>query len=517
MNWLNPTYHTRRTSAITAILLTVVLAFIALPAAGQESADSTAAPYEAAITAMPDSLPALDTDAPRHIRKNYWRPLAEVAGLNLGIWAFNHFAANKDYAEISGRSIRHNLKAGFRWDNDNLTTNCFYHPYNGSLYYNAARANGFSYWGSALFAIGGSAMWELFMEAELPSTNDIIATPIGGVAVGEPLYRAADAVTDDTSTGWERAGREIAGFILSPARGFNRIVTGQAWRRSATRGREFGAPPFTFYAGIGGKMLLMPYGGKTHTAAGGTILLSGTYGDLFSEADEKPFDYFTFSTELQAISGQPVLTALNIRGRIWNLPLLSKPTQKLNLGIYQDYDFLEADTVESMGHAPFRLSAPAAFGAHLSWRHEQPSRLRLDITAGADGVILGGIISDYYASEARNYNFGSGFALKGEATLTLGRERFRLSLGHSFYRLFSWKGYDRGVNPSEHVYQELNAQGDKSVASFGITDLRAYLRVWRHLYATFILSNYYRVTNYRDFPTVSTSSTALRLMLTYHL
>lgn len=28
-------------------------------------------------------------------------------------------------------------------------------------------------------------MWELFMECEYPSTNDIIATPIGGAALGE--------------------------------------------------------------------------------------------------------------------------------------------------------------------------------------------------------------------------------------------------------------------------------------------------------------------------------------------
>ncbi len=64
-------------------------------------------------------------------------------------------------------------------DNDHLNTNMFAHPYNGSLYFNAGRSNGYNFWQSELFAIGGSAMWEMFMECEYPSTNDIIATPIG--------------------------------------------------------------------------------------------------------------------------------------------------------------------------------------------------------------------------------------------------------------------------------------------------------------------------------------------------
>ena len=62
------------------------------------------------------------------------------------------------------------------------------------------------------FAIGGSAMWEMFMECEYPSTNDIIATPIGGAAIGEVLYRTSDMITDDRATGGERFGRGVRRF-----------------------------------------------------------------------------------------------------------------------------------------------------------------------------------------------------------------------------------------------------------------------------------------------------------------
>lgn len=65
------------------------------------------------------------------------------------------------------------LKHGFEWDDDHLHTNMFDHPYNGSIFFNAGRSTGFNFWQSELFAIGGSAMWEMFMECEYPSTNDI--------------------------------------------------------------------------------------------------------------------------------------------------------------------------------------------------------------------------------------------------------------------------------------------------------------------------------------------------------
>ena len=53
------------------------------------------------------------------------------------------------------------FKQGFVWDNDNLDTNMFFHPYHGNLYFNAARSNGYGFWQSGLFALGGSGLWEL--------------------------------------------------------------------------------------------------------------------------------------------------------------------------------------------------------------------------------------------------------------------------------------------------------------------------------------------------------------------
>lgn len=82
-------------------------------------------------------------------------------------------------------------------------------------------------------------MWELFMESEYPSTNDILATPIGGMALGEVLYRTSDLVLDDRQRGARRAGREIAALLLSPMRGLTRFITGRAWQPRTTTGRRY--------------------------------------------------------------------------------------------------------------------------------------------------------------------------------------------------------------------------------------------------------------------------------------
>ncbi len=110
---------------------------------------------------LPDSVDVVEGK-----KRHFWRAGAEVVGFNLSLWAFDRYVQHGDFAYINFNTIKENFRHGFYWDNDKLGTNTFLHPYNGSLYFNAARSNGFNYWQSELFAIGGSAMWEMFMGRE---------------------------------------------------------------------------------------------------------------------------------------------------------------------------------------------------------------------------------------------------------------------------------------------------------------------------------------------------------------
>ena len=56
-----------------------------------------------------------------------------------------------------------NLPEFYRtFDQDNLLVNQVAHRYPGSLYFNSARSNGYSFWRSIPFALDGSLMWETF-------------------------------------------------------------------------------------------------------------------------------------------------------------------------------------------------------------------------------------------------------------------------------------------------------------------------------------------------------------------
>ncbi|MDE6578784.1 MAG: DUF3943 domain-containing protein [Muribaculaceae bacterium] len=447
-------------------------------------------------------------------KKHFWRASAEVVGFNTGLWAFDRFIQHGDFSYISFNTIKENFREGFKWDNDKLGTNTFLHPYNGSLYFNAGRSNGFNFWQSELFAIAGSGMWELFMECEYPSTNDFIATPIGGAALGEILFRASDAVLDDRLTGGPRAGREIACFILSPMRGINRIVTGDAWKVRPTRGRLFGQPNFALRASIGYRAL--QYNGHfrdIHQGLG--MQIDAEYGDRFEVKSTSPYDYFTFKAQLQMMKTQPFLSQIELKGRLLARELFDNYGSKGSLGLYQHFDFYDSDTIGTLRKVPFKLGIPASVGAGFMFRDVDRKTHVFDCFAHANIVALGSILSDHYTTDERNYNWATGFSLKAGVNLVMRKNRLSISASHNYYRLFTLKGYDYGTDLRIVNFRKLNVMGDKSVASLNMTEARLDWRIWRRFYATLLFTNYVRSSHYRDFDHVKTYSSSLSLMASY--
>ena len=73
-------------------------------------------------------------------------------------------------------------------------------------------------------------MWELAAENNPPAINDLIATTVGGVALGEVTSRLSRLPLDDRTRGWKRFFREFLSTAISPMRGLNRIISGDAWK-----------------------------------------------------------------------------------------------------------------------------------------------------------------------------------------------------------------------------------------------------------------------------------------------
>ena len=199
-----------------------------------------------------DSL-GLDVAAPP--RKRPWLSGVEVVGTNLLFHVITRYIIHEDYAQITWSSIKNNFKTGFLWDNDKFNTNLFFHPYQGGLYYNCARSNGLNFWESAPYALFGSSIWELFLELQPPSTNDIISTTLGGMAMGEVSHRLSSLVLNGQARGWKRFGHEAIGLIINPVRGVNRLITGEAWRMGPRYVDQTATVPFYFQFDAGYRVL----------------------------------------------------------------------------------------------------------------------------------------------------------------------------------------------------------------------------------------------------------------------
>lgn len=491
---------------IIHILLLILTLHISLTASAQRPISHTIVP-----PVLPDSA-----DLSYYRQPHFGQAAATIAGLNVGVWAFDRYVSKGDFAYISANSVKENFRHGFIWDNDLMGTNMFLHPYHGNLYFNSARSNGFNFWQSSLFAFGGSAMWELFMECEYPSTNDIVATPVGGTAIGEVFYRASDIVLNDTRTGWRRFGLEAAAFVLSPMRGLTRIINGDAWRKRSTPGRQFGIPNVAVELSSGTRIIELK-DELFDSGIGATLQCNIEYGDRFDESDNaKPYDYFTFNAEINYNSSQPSLGELNIVGRLISRELLEHPDYKLSLGMYQHFDYYDSDTISDVSSTvPYKLGVPASLGCGLLYLDKKRGDYAFDAYFHGNAVILGAVLSDYYKVDDRNYNLASGFSLKSGINMAFKKDRFSLAGSYEYYRLFTWKGYPEDIDWNDYNPRTLNAQGDKSVATFGVATLRSDLRLWRHLYFTAQIAHYYRSTHYKDYPSVKSSTGAGELMLTY--
>lgn len=92
------------------------------------------------------------------------------------------------------------FKCGPVWDSDLPLFNYILHPYAGAAYYMGARSQGLNVLGSFAYCFCISTFfWEYGIECfnEVPSIQDLIITPIGGMVLGEAFYIAKRHIVDN--------------------------------------------------------------------------------------------------------------------------------------------------------------------------------------------------------------------------------------------------------------------------------------------------------------------------------
>ena len=457
-------------------------------------------------------------DNPVNQKKHPWKAAVEAFGINAGVWAFDRYVMNADFAKISIHTVRHNIKNGFVWDNDQFSTNLFAHPYHGGLYFNAARSNGMNFWESIPYSFCGSLMWETTCEIEPPAINDLMATTIGGICIGEVTHRISDLVYDDRTHGFGRFMREFLGTVVCPIRGLNRILSGDAWkvRSDYYKYHDYDRLPVQF-AVSGGYRYLADNNSLFRGEGNPYINVNLIYGDPFNEEENKPYDYFTADVTFGMSSNQPLINGVHLLGRLWGAPIVTGEQMKTEFGIFQHFNYYDSQPVkDGSSLVPYRISEAAAFGPGIIYQFPKLGNLtKLEQRIFVDAILLGGSLSDYYNVIDRDYNMGSGFSAKVHTEMEFGRYG-RFFINADYYRIYTWKGYEgKDLEHIDPLY--LNAQGDKGSAALLVFNPRFQLTLADHWCLDLSASYYWRETFYKYHNNVHAETFEVRMGLNYSL
>lgn len=290
---------------------TILGAILLLGVAQTVSAQVRALPVDGDSTALL-AQPALRVP----YQPKLWRPLVEVTAMNALMWGFDYTVQRKDVFEISPGTFWRNVNRAPEWDTNTWTMNSVLHPYNGAIYYEAARAQGLSPLYSAGVTLFGSLQWEYLWETVRPSWNDLVNTTIGGVALGEGFARLGAAIRVDRRGGLLGIGQGLLAGVLDPGgvsdRTFFRGGTPLAFQQPQTHTR-------VMLGGALGSTSDLRTAGLQPVPTGGTrgqLMIETEYGDRFATGDRSFFDAFELDARFSYGTDGISLDRLHVYGRL---------------------------------------------------------------------------------------------------------------------------------------------------------------------------------------------------------
>lgn len=268
--------------------------------------------------------------------RSYLLPALEIIGFDFLLNRYNRrFSGTSDY-DVSGASIRRNLRGPWVVDNDPFEVNQFAHPYQGSIYHGAARATGLGYWEAAGYTFAGSLWWEITGEQTPPSRNDQVASGIAGSFLGEPLFRMAHLVLNSRGD-LPRAWREPLAAAISPSVGFNRLVFGSRFDAAF----DDHDPAYYSRLRLGVARAAQDDIGSSRDFRRdeGVIDFALDYGlpgkDGYTY--RRPFDYFSFQAAASSAHG---VESLSTRGLLFGTDYAWGRRYRGVWGLYGSYDYL---------------------------------------------------------------------------------------------------------------------------------------------------------------------------------
>ncbi len=391
-------------------------------------------------------------------RRSLWVALGQVTAMNGLVWGYDYLVQRKEVFEISPKTFARNLGRVPEWDTNTFGTNQLMHPYNGVLYYGAARAEGFSPLASAAFTLVGSAQWEWLWETVTPSANDLYMTTLGGITLGESFGRVSAALRLERRRGILGIGQGLLAGLLDPGGSINRGILG------GTTPNEFLNPSIATRFSIGASFASAGAGadGRQTEATGGSrgrFELELVYGDRFSARKLSFFDAFELDFRFRGGSTGVSIEELRVRGVLFARTQDDTGRGRSAMFIDQEFEYSQND-VFAFGTQSFNASYRYGYAvASGTWSVNGSLNARAIPIAGvgsehANGALArAGISSEPSGEIDRDYDYGSGVGGRVEGALQRkGKEILGVSYQTTWVRTFS--GAD-----GTHVLQDLRVRG----------------------------------------------------------
>jgi len=434
------------------------------------------APYPLQNDTTQNSIPEVHQQ--QNDKVNYWQPAAETFGLNIFVWSFDRYVKDRYWARISLKTMSNNLEHGFVWDTDGFETNQLFHPYSGALSFTAARSSGLDFWQSLPYPFAGSLMWELFMETEYPSMNDIITTPMSGIVLGEVSYRVSNLIL---FSGKRSFWRELAATVISPMNGFNRLIAGKK-QKSA---RAYRKPPYqiALSAGLNGVFIDRRFSQRLPHMYLNYQMVYGRYTRISKHY--KPFDYFIANAGA-SLSDNNNIIAIFASGMLWGKNFNLRAGGQGVFGFFKNFNFLT--------NRVYKISA-SSVGAGIKTHHALNKRISWENSLIASLIVMGGVNSLYAEEVGRDYNLGPGATATYETSIHIDP----LAQVYAHYKHY-WIHPISGAKGNEYV--DILMFGSR----FFITEAQSI---------SFEFIEYDRWSHYRDYPNLKENNFALRSYYTY--
>jgi len=362
------------------------------------------------------------------------KPKFGRAALELGLaeitpYVLDRYVRHAKVYYISFKTLSNNINpSSWAFDNDPLGTNQFGHPYHGSLFFNAYRANGYSFWQAAPAALVGSYIWETAAENQPPATNDFINTGFGGIVLGEMTYRLFNKIVNNRTRGVKRQVSEVFGLIVNPMNGLTRIMNGK-WGKVAPNSPERDSSVINAEFDLGIRKI---NGGKQRADFGWFGHMKLLYGTPYEDF-KTPFSNIAINTEFGKDDSTKV-NIISVYGSLTGWRIRSSEDFRHSVVLSANYDYINNQSF-------FYSAQSVKFNLFSELKLRKICKVNTNF---GTGLVLLGAVPDGYMYYGRNYDYGMGIGVNAGGSIVF---------ANKFYYTLNYRGgWLKTVNGNKSYY-----------------------------------------------------------------